>query len=170
MWRDGWREGNGRQIYYINRCISRPLKGKLYRGEFVLIISAWRRLFLFFLPIVSAPSCSLPVLIIAFFSHFFFYPLVFLPQLSLAFSFSTEVLCCAAKAVSSSEHALERLFMDSSMKPYYICVRAWVCVCVCVCVRERERGRERRRKIKRGKGIPGAGLQYHLYANLFRLW
>lgn len=68
------------------------------------------------------------------------------------------MLCCTAEAVSSPERALERLFMDFSMKPYNICAQ------VCVSVHESER------KIKRGKGIMGAVLQYHLYANLLSLW
>lgn len=83
-----------------------------------------------------------------------------LPVLSLSL-----LLCCAAKADSSSEHVFERLFMDSSMKPNNITQ----CVCVCECVNDSER-RKKGGEIKRGKGILGARLQYHLYANLLRLW
>lgn len=101
---DEWRKWDvSAQIYYII-CVS--------WGEFVLIISASRRLFLFFLPIVPSP-----ILI----SHF----------LSSSFFFLGAVLCSQGRFFL----ALERLFMDSSMKPYYICVRLWA--------RERETEKEK---------------------------
>lgn len=56
--------------------------------------------------------------------------------------FDFQLLCCAAKAVSSIERTLERLFMDFSINPYYICVQ--VCVCV-VSERERQKNKERER-------------------------
>lgn len=128
--------------------------------EFVLIISASQRLFPVFLPIVTILSCSVPFLNHCISLTFFYLSFYIFPTLPwFSFLFLGAVLC--------------------SQDSFFLRTRSWKAIhgffnetllhlCASVC--EREGKRDEEQEIKRGKGIPGAGLQYHLYANLLRLW